>query len=35
MYVVSNQKLKTALGIERMPVTAEDGLKRTFESFQG
>jgi len=34
-YVVSNQKLKTALGIEQMPVTAEDGLKRTLESFQG
>jgi hypothetical protein len=33
--VVSNQKLKTALGIERMQVTAEDGLKRTLESFQG
>ena len=34
-YVVSNQKLKTALGIEKMPVTAEEGLKKTFESFQG
>ena len=32
-YVVSNQKLKTALGIEQMPVTAEDGLKRTLASF--
>ncbi|MGF7141315.1 NAD-dependent epimerase/dehydratase family protein [Roseimarinus sediminis] len=33
-YVVSNQKLKTALGIIKMPVTAEDGLKRTMESFK-
>jgi len=32
-YVVSNQKLKTALGIEKMPVTAEEGLKKTFKSF--
>ena len=34
-YVVSNQKLKTALEIEKMPVTAKEGLKKTFESFQG
>ena len=34
-YVVSNHKLKTALGIKKMPVTAEEGLKKTFESFQG
>lgn len=33
-YVVSNQKLKTALGIKKMPVTAEEGLKKTLESFQ-
>jgi nucleoside-diphosphate-sugar epimerase len=33
-YVVSNQKLKNALGIEKMPVTAEEGLKRTLESFK-
>jgi nucleoside-diphosphate-sugar epimerase len=33
-YVVSNQKLKTALGIERMPVSAEDGMKKTLESFE-
>jgi nucleoside-diphosphate-sugar epimerase len=33
-YVVSNQKLKTALGIEKMPVTAEDGIKNTLNSFQ-
>ena len=33
-YVVSNQKLKTALGIDNMPVRAEKGMKKTFESFQ-
>ena len=34
-YVVSNLKIKNALGIEKMPVSAEDGLKKTFESFLG
>lgn len=34
-YVVSNQKLKNALGIGKMPVTAEEGLRKTFESFKG
>ncbi len=34
-YIVSNQKLKNALGIEKMPVSAEEGMKKTFESFQG
>ena len=33
-YVVSNQKLKTALGIEKMPVTSKEGLRKTLESFQ-
>lgn len=33
-YVVSNQKIKNALDIKKMPVTAEEGLKKTFESFQ-
>jgi nucleoside-diphosphate-sugar epimerase len=33
-YIVSNQKIKKALGIEEMPVTAKVGLKKTFESFQ-
>ena len=33
-YVVSNQKIKKALGIEKMPVSAEDGFKKTFESFK-
>jgi len=32
-YVVSNAKLKLALGIEKMPVRAEDGLRKTVESF--
>lgn len=33
-YVVSNQKIKNALNIDKMPVTAEKGLKKTVESFQ-
>ena len=33
-YVVSNQKIKKALGIEKMPVSAAEGMKKTFESFQ-
>ena len=32
-YLVSNQKIKKALGIKKMPVSAEEGLKKTFESF--
>jgi len=32
-YVVSNSKLKAALGTERMPVSAEEGLVGTLESF--
>lgn len=32
-YVVSNRKVKEALGISTMPVKAEDGLKRTIMSF--
>lgn len=32
-YVVSNEKIKTALGIDRMPVRAKEGLKRTIQSF--
>lgn len=32
-YVVSNQKLKTALGIEKMPVTAKEGLRKKLASF--
>lgn len=32
-YVVSNAKIKQALGIERMPVTAREGLRKTINSF--
>jgi len=32
-YLVSTQKLINALGIERLPVTAVEGLQKTFESF--
>ncbi len=32
-YVVSNEKLKQALGVEKLPVSAEEGLRRTLESF--
>ena len=32
-YVVSNAKVKAALGIERMPVRAKEGLKETIRSF--
>ena len=32
-YVVSNKKIKEALGIERLPVTAEEGMKKTLKSF--
>ena len=33
-YISSNAKIKEALGIERMPVDARAGLKRTIESFR-
>lgn len=33
-YVVSNEKIKRALGVTAMPVSAVDGLKRTIESFE-
>lgn len=32
-YVVSNDKIKKALGIEKMPVTARDGMMKTLSSF--
>lgn len=32
-YVVSNKKIKNALGIEKMPVNAEEGMKNTLSSF--
>ena len=33
-YVVSNAKIKKALGIEKMPVTAKEGLIKTIQSFE-
>lgn len=33
-YVVSNEKIKNALGIEKMPVNAEEGIKNTLLSFR-
>jgi len=33
-YLVSNQKIKHALGIDKMPVTAIDGIQKTLESFK-
>ncbi|MCY4780795.1 NAD-dependent epimerase/dehydratase family protein [Sphingobacterium sp. UT-1RO-CII-1] len=33
-YVVSNQKIKTALGIDKLPLTAQQGLERTIKSFK-
>lgn len=33
-YVSSNAKIKAALGIEKMPVDAREGLQRTLESFR-
>lgn len=32
-YVVSNQKIKDAIGIQKMPVTADEGMLRTLKSF--
>jgi nucleoside-diphosphate-sugar epimerase len=32
-FVVSNLKIKVALGIEKLPVTAKDGLVKTIQSF--
>lgn len=32
-YVVSNAKIKAALGIKEMPVRAKDGLRETIKSF--
>lgn len=32
-YVVSNQKIKKALGIDKLPLTAEEGLEITIKSF--
>lgn len=33
-YVVSNDKIKLALGIQHLPISVKEGLKRTIKSFQ-
>ncbi|MEL7588474.1 MAG: NAD-dependent epimerase/dehydratase family protein [Prolixibacteraceae bacterium] len=33
-YIVSNEKIKTALGIGYLPISAQEGLSRTFKSFR-
>lgn len=33
-YVSSNEKIKRALGVDKMPVSAKDGLVRTIQSFR-
>ncbi len=33
-YVVSNRKLRQALGVPHLPVTAEEGLRRTLAAFR-
>lgn len=33
-YIVSNQKIKTELNINSLPVSAEEGMKKTIESFK-
>ena len=33
-YVVSNDKIKRAIGIEKMPVRADEGLEKTIKSFK-
>jgi len=32
-YVVSNEKIKRALGIEKMPFSAQEGMRKTLDSF--
>ena len=34
-YLVSNEKLKKALGIERMPISAKEGMVNTLKGFDG
>lgn len=34
-YISSNEKIKKALGVDRMPVDAREGLRLTIESFKG
>jgi nucleoside-diphosphate-sugar epimerase len=33
-YVVSNAKIKKALGIDKMPVSAKEGMRKTLDSFR-
>ena len=33
-YLVSNQKIKSALGIDKLPVSASEGLEKTIKSFK-
>lgn len=33
-YVVSNAKIKAALGIDKMPVSAKEGMRKTLDSFK-
>lgn len=33
-YIVSNSKIKNSIGIEQLPITPEEGMKRTIESFK-
>lgn len=33
-YVVSNEKIKNALGIQKLPMTAKEGLEKTIRSFR-
>jgi nucleoside-diphosphate-sugar epimerase len=33
-YVVSNAKIKQALGIDKMPVSAKEGMRKTLDSFR-
>ena len=33
-YVVSNEKIKNALGITKMPISGRDGMRKTLESFR-
>jgi len=32
-YVVSNAKIKQALGIDKMPLSAKEGMRKTLDSF--
>jgi len=33
-YIVSNSKIKNSIGIDKLPITPEEGMKRTIESFK-